>query len=139
MNCLFLIESLFLKFLHLPVHVIAVGDVRSDWFKCVAESFNDDEQCNNNDTDPPMSLTNPHACNLKFSPILVDIVFSTVRKLKPSKATVLEKIPVKVIKLSSSIIAPSLTFIFNLSLTTYIYIIEWKRARVNPIFKPGDR
>ncbi len=32
-----------------------------------------------------------------------------------------------------------MTFIFNLSLATGVYIDEWKRARVTPIFKSGDR
>ena len=76
---------------------------------------------------------------LKFSPILVDSVASTLRNLKACKATGLDKIPAKILKLSANIIAPSLTFIFNLSLATGIYIDEWKQARVTPIFKSGDR
>ena len=76
---------------------------------------------------------------LKFSPILVDSVASTLRILKACKATGLDKIPAKILKLSANIIAPSLTFIFNLSLATGIYIDEWKQARVTPIFKSGDR
>ena len=57
----------------------------------------------------------------KFSPIPVDNVVSTLTQL------------------SASIVAPSLTYIFNLSLATGIYIVDWKRARVTPIFKSGDR
>jgi sarcosine oxidase/L-pipecolate oxidase len=44
-------------------------------------------------------------------------------------------IPAKILKLASDIIAPSLTFIFNLSLATGIYVDDWKRARVTPIYK----
>ena len=76
---------------------------------------------------------------LKFSPILVDSVASTLRDLKACKATGLDKIPAKILKLLANIIAPSLTFIFNLSLATGTYIDEWKQARVTPIFKSGDR
>ena len=76
---------------------------------------------------------------LKFSPILVDSVASTLRGLKACKATGLDKIPAKILKLSANIIAPSSTFIFNLSLATGIYVDEWKQARVTPIFKSGDR
>ena len=36
-------------------------------------------------------------------------------------------------------IAPSLTFIFNLSLSSGIFVNEWKYARVTPIFKSDDR
>ena len=46
---------------------------------------------------------------------------------------------VKPSKLSASIAAPSLTYIFNLSLATGIYIDDWKCTRVTPIFKSGDR
>lgn len=77
--------------------------------------------------------------NFSFSPILVDSVNSTLKNLKASKSTGLDKIPAKILKLSSSVIAPSLTFILNLSLSTGIYINEWKHARVSPIFKSGNR
>ena len=75
---------------------------------------------------------------LKFSPIHVDSVASTLRGLKACKATGLDKIPAKILKLSADIIEPSLTFIFNVSLATGIYIDEWKQARVTPIFKSED-
>lgn len=46
----------------------------------------------------------------------------------------LDKIPAKILKPSAHIIATSLTFIFNLSRTTGIYIDEWKWARVTSTF-----
>ena len=67
----------------------------------------------------------------KFSPIPVDNVASTLRGLKANKTTSLDKIPPKILELSASIVAPSLTYIFSLSFA--------KRARVTPIFKSGDR
>ena len=60
-------------------------------------------------------------------------------RLKPNKCTGLDKIPAKVQRLSADIIAPSLTYIFNLSLDTGIYVDEWKRAQVIPIYKSEDR
>ena len=75
----------------------------------------------------------------KFSPIPVDNVASTLRGLKANKTTGLDKIPPKILQLSASIVALSLTCIFNLSLATGIYIDDWKRARVTSIFKSGDR
>ena len=59
--------------------------------------------------------------------------------LNVSESTGLDKIPVKVLQLSADIIAPSLTYIFNLSLDTGIYVDDWKRARVIPIYKSEDR
>lgn len=63
----------------------------------------------------------------------------TLRQIrKANKTTGLDKIPPKIPKPSASIIAPSLTYIFNLSLATVIYIDDWKRSCVTPIFKSGD-
>ena len=62
--------------------------------------------------------------------------------LKTNKSTPgLDKIPAKVLKLTTDIIAPSLSYIFNLSQgETGIYVDDWKRARVNPIqYKSDDR
>ena len=64
---------------------------------------------------------------------------NVARGLKANKTTGLDKIPPKTLKLSASTVAPSLTYIFNLSLALGIYIDDWKRARVTPIFKSGDR
>ena len=63
----------------------------------------------------------------KFSPIPVDNVASALRGLKANKATALDKIPPKTLKLSASIVAPSLTYIFSLCLVTGIYKDYWKR------------
>jgi len=54
----------------------------------------------------------------KFSPIPVDNIASTLRGLKANKTTGLDKISPKTLKLSASIVAPSLTYIFSLSLGT---------------------
>jgi len=54
----------------------------------------------------------------KFLPIPVNNVnvASTLRSLKANKTTGLDIIPPKIRKLSASIVAPSLAYIFNLSL-----------------------
>ena len=43
------------------------------------------------------------------------------------------------LKIAANITAPSLTYTFNLSLSTGIFIDDWKNARVNPIYKEGSR
>jgi hypothetical protein len=109
-----------------------------------------DDSCSNyscSNDNQPINYNQPINCNgnqssdtsLKFSPILVDNVISTLKALKTCKATGLDQIPAKILKLSADIVAPSLTFIFNLSLTTGIYVDEWKQARVTPIYKSGDK
>ena len=77
-----------------------------------------------------------------LSQIEIHNVYSILNNLKANKSnklTGLDKIPAKILKLSAEIIAPSLTYIFNLSLASGIYINEWKRARVTPIYKSEDK
>ena len=59
--------------------------------------------------------------------------------LKGIESTGLDNIPAKVLKIASRIIAPSLTFTFNLSLSSGIFTDDWKNARVSPIYKGNDR
>ena len=80
-----------------------------------------------------------HLPAFRFSNIPVENVALTLKNLKVSKSTGLDKIPAKVLKIASSIIAPSLTFIFNLSLSSGIFIDDWKNARVCPVYKGNDR
>ena len=68
----------------------------------------------------------------------VDIKKS-LNNLKVSKATGVDGIPAKILKLSSNIISPSLTYIFNLSISTGIFVDDWKKAKVIPIYKSEDR
>ena len=74
-----------------------------------------------------------------FENVLVDNVLLTLRHLQTSKSTGLDNISAKMLKIAANIIAPSLTYIFNLSLSTGIFIDDWKNARVNPIYKEGSR
>ena len=45
-----------------------------------------------------------------------------LKNLVDSKATGTDKTPVKIRKMTADIIAPSLSFVFNMSLNSYIYI-----------------
>ena len=51
------------------------------------------------------------------------------------KATRLDKIPNRLLKIAANVVAPSLTGIFNQSLVTGIFPSDWKMAKVSPIFK----
>jgi hypothetical protein len=95
--------------------------------KVIAESFNDyfvnigpklaseasrefhDELGLPNNFSRPGSISNSPFC---FFEISIENVSMTLRNLKANKSTGLEKIPAKILKLASDIIAPSLTFIF---------------------------
>ena len=63
--------------------------------------------------------------------------FNLLRKADEKKATGLDMIPSKLLKMAASIIARSLTAIFTKSILTGIYPTEWKTDRVTPVFKKG--
>ena len=65
----------------------------------------------------------------------IDIVLDLLKKIDEKKATGLDKIPSKLLKMAASIVAPSLTDVFTKSILTGIYPTEWKLARAAPIFK----
>ena len=119
----------------------------------IAESFNDyfvnigpklaseasrefEEEGLPNNCRRSFSITNSSFCFLEIS---IENVSMTLRNLQINKSTGLDKIPAKILKLASDIIAPSRTYIFNLSLATGIYVDDWKRARVTPIYKSKDK
>ena len=51
------------------------------------------------------------------------------------KATDLDMIPSKLLKMAASIVAPTLTAIVTKSIITAIYPTEWKTAKVTTVFK----
>ena len=55
------------------------------------------------------------------------------------KATGLDRIPCKLLKLSSSIAGPSLAYIFKSCIDAEIFPKEWKIAKVTPLFKKGSK
>ena len=59
-------------------------------------------------------------------------------KLSIKKATGLDGISSKHIKISAPVIVSSITKIFNSSISTGIFPDEWKLARVTPVHKNGS-
>ena len=62
-----------------------------------------------------------------------------LNQLDAKKATGLDRIPCKLLKLSSSIVGPSLAYIFKSCIDAEIFPNEWKIAKVTPLFKKGSK
>ncbi|EDO32209.1 predicted protein, partial [Nematostella vectensis] len=62
-----------------------------------------------------------------------------LRKLTKTKATGLDRIPARILRECSDLIAASLCLIFNRSIISGIFPDEWKSAKVTPLFKNGQR
>ena len=74
-----------------------------------------------------------------FQPISVNSVYRLLCELPSSKASGVDKISSKIIKIAAPIISNPLTYIFNQSMTQCIFPNDWKVAKVTPIFKNGKR
>ena len=61
-----------------------------------------------------------------------------LEQLDTKKSTGLDILPSKMLKVAAGVLAPSLAFLFNQSISSGIPT-EWKLARVMPIFKKGKR
>ena len=102
----------------------SIADVFNNYFSSIGSKLAaecTDESCGHEDNQPiNFNRNQPSNTSLIFSSISVHNVVSTFRNQKACKATGLDNVPPKILKLSTNIIAPSLTFIFKLSLVTGI-------------------
>ena len=87
----------------------------------------------------PISYISPTNSVFTVEEIDVSTVDHLLRKINVNKATGLDGIPGKLLKMAASILSPSLTQIFNKSLFKDIYPNDWKMAKVLPIFKIGKK
>ena len=74
-----------------------------------------------------------------FQPVTVSHICRLLHGLSSNKATGIDKISCKIIKIAAPAISDSLTFIFNQTLTLSSFPNEWKMARVIPLYKNGQR
>ena len=79
--------------------------------------------------------------NIEFSISRVSTAFvkSQLENLKTNKATGIDDISAKFLKMAATIICKPLSHLLNLSIQTGIYPEMLKKAKVTPIFKKGDK
>lgn len=69
----------------------------------------------------------------------VNEVFQALQTLDASKSAGYDKVPPLFLKECSSTISIPLTLIFNKSLSTAVFLQEWKMSYISPIFKSGQK
>ena len=74
-----------------------------------------------------------------FIPVTQAYVLRNINCLSPGKATGLDNIQVRLLKLSAPSIAASLAYLFNFSLRVGVFPDQWREAKVSPIFKKGSK
>ena len=96
-------------------------------------------------TNLPVSSTNAEdylkrePSSFEFAEIEPSRTLKLLSKLDITKATGLDQISNKVLKLAAPVIYKQLTELFNLSLKSGEYPDDWKLAKVSPVFKAGER
>ncbi len=75
----------------------------------------------------------------KFNAISPEFVLDQICNMLNTKSPGLDQFNVRLLKLAGPYIANCLSHICNLSLCTSTFPEEWKRAKVTPIFKSGDK
>ena len=66
-------------------------------------------------------------------------VLIAINKLAATKASGIDKLPTKILKIAAPIISESLAAIFNVSLKNGTFPNDLKVVKVSPVFKTGDR
>ena len=80
-----------------------------------------------------------HCSDFKLQKVNTDLVYSQLRSIKQNKATGLDNVSARLIKLSARTIAPSVTNLLNMSIETRTFPKIWKCGKVTALFKSGDR
>ena len=85
----------------------------------------------------PLAYVSPVEGIFSFQRMNAKKVIKLLKAIDVSKATGLDKIPNRLLKIATQAVAPSLTGIFNQALVADIFPSDWKMAKVSPIFKNG--
>jgi hypothetical protein len=75
----------------------------------------------------------------EFKSVSNNEVETVLSKLKVSKSSGQDKIPVKILKDSSDVCVSYLTYIYNCFLLSGIFPDDWKMAKVSPIYKSWNK
>ena len=114
----------------------------NDFFVSVFEQYNTDELNTNCISDKLKTfIQSKLSPEVKFDipPISISYVKNQLASLDPTKATGLDGLSAKFLRISSSVIAAPLTKILNLSISTGVFPDSFKKAKVTPSFKKGDK
>ena len=81
----------------------------------------------------------PENVSFKMPPITSEQVLSFINKLDPAKATGIDGLGPKNIKLAANVLSPSIAMLISKGLLTGTFQSQFKLAKVFPIHKGGDK
>ena len=77
--------------------------------------------------------------NIKLTAVSTKEVTEIIKSLKWNNSHGYDEIPIKVLKISLPYIISSLTYIYNMLLSTGIFLTRLKFSQITPIFKKGNK
>ena len=130
------------------VNELSIGESKLTNSRDIAEGFNEffsnigPDLASKIDTTKHNSLDympNAKSEFTQFELITVDKLYYLLSGLTSNKATGVDKISSEILKIASPIISNSLTYIFNQAVILCSFPLEWKVAKVTPLYKSGHR
>ena len=115
----------------------SIADALNQYFVNVGPKLAD--QIHESEVNPVYFLDQPEPSVFRFRRIDVNEVSKLIAGLKTNKATGLDQIPARALKVGASVVSQPLTHILNSSLSLGIFPDKWKLAKVVPIYKSDDR
>ena len=109
-----------------------MADILNKFFHSV---FNPREAESPTSTSETLTPSTPQLCDIELAD---SEVAEVLRHLDPKKACGPEGIPSRLLFELANVIAPSLTRLFNMSLSLGVVPINWKRANITAVFKKDD-
>ena len=109
-----------------------MADVFNDFFATIGSNLSSGIQPS---TIEPEFYLQPTDTMFSLKPPSASTVCRLLNQLDTKKATGLDRIPCKLLKLSNSIVGPSLAYILKSCINAEIFPNEWKIAKVTPLFK----
>ena len=113
-----------------------ISDAFNSYFTSIGETLANKIPNSNVD---PVSYILPTNTIFSFEEIGMCTVNSLLKSINVNIATGPDNIPGRLLKIAADILSPSLTEIFNRSLSKGLYPSDWKIAKVLPIFKNGEK
>ena len=115
---------------------VEMAEVFNDYFATIESNLASEIQPSS--TEPEFYLQ-PTDTIFSIKAPSASTVCRLLNQLDAKKATGLDRIPCKLLKLSCSIVGPSLAYIFKSCIDAEIFPNEWKIAKVTPLFNKGSK
>ena len=92
----------------------------------------------NEDNITPTEFLTKKESSFNLKKMEASSVLKLLNGVKINKATGIDKVSNRILKMAAAVIYKNLTDFFNLSITSGVFPSDWKIAKFSPLFKSGD-